>query len=286
MIVYYRDGLTEIDERDAIYGCRYLEGTDTLGEAGAKVLWNRNKGGGYHDLVIPRYTLEPYTADMYREFGLHGLVPINTLRQYNWCKDLQNWYEDLEEFTFKTWFSAQDLPQDKAFVVKGETNSRKDLWDTHMFAQNKQEAIKVMCRLQDDMMLSMQQPCFREYKALKGLSEGPHGLPVTAEWRSFYLGSKLLCNGFYWHQHVDGLVGSIGNTPEGYTQMIADKVADIHGERFFYVLDVAQLETGGFILVEVNSGEMSGLACCDPKQLYGNLEKELTRQALRKVDWL
>ena len=285
MLVYYRDSLTEEEERKAIYDRRYLWGADTLSVGAAQVAYKVRQGGPNNDLVIPRYSIEPFAADMFREFEHAGLVPINSLRQYNWCKDLQNWYEDLEEYTFKTWFSAQNLPTDRPFVVKGVTNSRKDLWDTHMFAANKQEAIKVMCRLQDDTMLSMQQPVFREYKPLKKLAEGPHGKPITAEWRSFYLGRKLLCNGFYWHNYIDD-VGPVGNTPEGYTQMIADKIASIHGDRFFYVLDVAQLETGGYILVEVNSGEMSGLACCNPEQLYVNLERELVAQAMKKVSWL
>lgn len=283
MIVYFRESLTDREEVEAIDNCGFFYGVNYLGEASALNLTQQYPN---HSLVIPRYTLEPYAHDQFREFELHSLVPINTERQYNWCKEIANWYEDLSAFTFRTYFDMSRLPEEKAFVLKGGTNSRKDLWNTHMFAANKAEAIQVMCRLQDDTLIGMQQCIAREYVPLKKLAEGPHGLPVTLEFRTFCLGNNILESGFYWHNYTDVISYKTTDYPHAFVQAIANKVASIHGDRFFYVLDVAITEEGNPVLVEVNSGEMSGLACCDPDILYARLQKELVRLALRKVDWL
>jgi hypothetical protein len=41
------------------------------------------------------------------------------------------------------------------------------------------------------------------------------------------------------------------------------------------VLDVAEKENGEFVLIEINDGQMSGLSCCNPEELYLNLKKQL-----------
>ncbi len=41
----------------------------------------------------------------------------------------------------------------------------------------------------------------------------------------------------------------------------------------FYVMDIARRKNKGWRLVEINSGEMSGLSCVDADELYKNLQK-------------
>lgn len=40
-------------------------------------------------------------------------------------------------------------------------------------------------------------------------------------------------------------------------------------------MDIAQKEDGGWVVVELNDGSMSGLSCIDPDELYNNLLKEI-----------
>ena len=41
----------------------------------------------------------------------------------------------------------------------------------------------------------------------------------------------------------------------------------------FFVLDIAKTESGDWILVEINDGQMSGLSMCNPHQLYSKLQQ-------------
>lgn len=287
MNVYFRRSLTEFNELEAITNAGFGAFCQ-LGELGKAHLKKSN-------LLVPRYSIEPYAADMFEEFRLAGQVPINSAADYYWCKNLQDWYEDLAEFTFETWFDFTQVPKDTPLVLKGSTNSRKDLWSTHMFAEDKQQAVQVLCNLQDDGLLGMQKHIIRRFQPLVTYDYGPHGVPITKEYRAFCLGNKILEVGYYWHNHTD-LVAEILSVDEDFlnlphlkpypfVQQIANKVAEVRGERMFYVVDVAQDPSGKWWLVEVNSGEMSGLACCRPDVLYKNLHAGLVNLALEKAVW-
>ena len=55
---------------------------------------------------------------------------------------------------------------------------------------------------------------------------------------------------------------------------LAFKCANIASEHVnFFVLDIAERDEGGWILVEVNDGMMSGLSDVNPHELYSQLAK-------------
>ena len=52
----------------------------------------------------------------------------------------------------------------------------------------------------------------------------------------------------------------------------ADKIAEIASYyTTFFVLDIAEKRDGGWILIEMNDGQMSGLSMNDPDIFYKNL---------------
>jgi hypothetical protein len=64
---------------------------------------------------------------------------------------------------------------------------------------------------------------------------------------------------------------------------LAHKVAAIVSENCnFFVVDVAQKDDGGWVVVELNHGTMSGLSACDPEELYKNLAKAIEEDARPK----
>jgi glutathione synthase/RimK-type ligase-like ATP-grasp enzyme len=44
----------------------------------------------------------------------------------------------------------------------------------------------------------------------------------------------------------------------------------------FYAIDVAETESGDWVVIEINDGQMSGLSCNSPKDLYFNLFRAIT----------
>jgi hypothetical protein len=95
------------------------------------------------DMVVPRYSALPYYQELERDIIHLGSNLINTYRQHCYVANIRNWYYDFGDITPRTWFYLDQIPNEGPFVLKGSTNSKKHQWATHMFANNKQEAIDV-----------------------------------------------------------------------------------------------------------------------------------------------
>ena len=230
-------------------------------------------------LVIPRYSALPYNQELCEDLEALGSVPINTHKQHCYVADLRNWYYDLGDVTPRTWFAMDQLPDDGGpFVLKGQTNSKKFQWDTHMFAENKRAAMDVFCRLSIDGHVGVQQIYARQYVPLKKLDEGLHGLPISEEYRFFVLDGQILAGGFYWASNADDLVGQYdhNDVPLYFLDAV---IARVSPHIRFWVVDVARTAAGEWIVVELNDAQQSGLSCIDPDVFYGALASQLARAA-------
>lgn len=224
--------------------------------------------------VIGRYSVLPYYKDLAIDILERGSELINSNRQHHYIADLANWYMDLKPYTFKTWFSLEEMPKDGGpFVLKGATNSKKHQWNTHMYAENYAEAIKVHRRLSEDGLVGQQEIYIRQYEKLRSFGTSISGHPITEEYRFFYYKTTQLCGAFYWSEHPEvveehGL--SADKVPEYFLSEIAETVAQ---HATFYVIDVARKANGEWVLIELNDGQQSGLSDNDPYLLYKNLHK-------------
>lgn len=242
-----------------------------------KVVTSRTDLHCKNSLVIPRYSSLPFYNEL--EQDLHNLESglINTYRQHRYVADISNWYLDLEQITPKTWFSLEEVPEDVGPVIlKGETNSKKNMWKTHMFAKNKTEAVETFLRLQQDTLLGQQQIYVREFVPLVSYANDiVTGMPVTKEFRFFCLGKEVLCGGYYWSSNLED-VGFVPDYKEVPKKFLDEVLERIDGKIRFVVVDVGQVEaTGEWIVVELNDGTMSGLSECDPDMLYSKLKEKL-----------
>jgi len=223
------------------------------------------------DLVIGRYSVLPFYRELERDVLRLGGKLINSYAQHQYLADLREWYQDLSDLTFPTWFRLEDVPKDGGpFVLKGATNSIKQKWSTHMFAATWAEAGNVYGRLCDDGFVGMQPIYIRQYVPLRSFGVAIGGHPVTHEFRFFVLDGQVLCGGYYWAGHVD-LVGSLpapSVVPDSFLQTVLRRVGS---KARFYVVDVAEKADGEWIVVELNDGQMSGLSCITPETLYASL---------------
>lgn len=223
-----------------------------------------------NSLVIGRYSTLPFYYELEKDLAANGSRLINSHNQYQWIANF-DWYEQLKEFTFETWFRAQDVPDGIPLVVKGRTNSRKHEWNRKMFAENKQQAIEIMIELQTDGLIGPQGIVFRRYEPLVTYEIGNNGLRFTEEYRCFFYKTTLIDHGYYWTMARNVL----RRLPPAGLQFVLD-VARIAAEYTnFYVLDIALKENGEWVLVEVNDAQMAGLSEIDPSVLYNNLSMEL-----------
>jgi hypothetical protein len=217
-------------------------------------------------LVIPRYSALPFYKELEEDLKYNNSILINSYKQHKWIADFE-YYDVLKYFTFKTWFDLRDLPENKSFVIKGKTNSRKLYWNDKMFARNIEEAANIYHELCRDDFISEQGIIFREYVPLVTYEIGINDLRFTNEWRFFFFRNKIIDYGYYW-----AIAENIPESVSVEAINFAEKIGNICSEYVnFFVLDIAQKEDGNWILVEINDGSMSGLSCIDPDSFYKKL---------------
>jgi len=223
---------------------------------------------GADALCIARYSALPFYKELEDDLARSGSRLINSYRQHRWIANLGEWYQDLKDVTPETWHRLEMVPDDAfPLIVKGETNSKKFLWDTHMFAKTRRDAVKVMCNLMDDGVVSGQGMFFRKFIPLKTYLIGFHEMPVTKEFRVFVCNRKILSIGYYWSNYADDLPEkpNPADVPAAFLQKVIRRVGD---RAPFYAVDVAETASGDWIVVELNDGQMSGLSDNDPAVLY------------------
>jgi len=229
-------------------------------------------------LVIGRYSVLPFYKELEQDILNQGSKLINTYSEHLYVADLQNWYYDLQNETPVTMFTPEDtfLFGRPPFVVKGETNSRKFQWNTHMFALNKIDAVDIANELLQDSLLSTQNIYVRQYVPLVKLAEGLNGMPITEEYRFFILDGYILSGAFYWSSHV----ADVEKVPDpwsvpGFFDWFDEVLNRTCTKIRFYVVDVARTAEGKWIVIEMNDGQMSGLSENDPTILYGAMKEVL-----------
>lgn len=240
-------------------------------------------------LVIGRYSVLPYYKELTEDLDVSGSELINTYTQHRYIADMGNWYRDLVLYTPKTWTRLEAIPTEAyPIIIKGETNSKKFLWDTHMFAANQREACDVVSNLTNDGIIGDQSLYFRQYVPLKKYLDGFCGMPVTKEFRCFVLDGQVLTKAFYWSNYLDDieqLTGELPNPKDIPEQFLQTVINQVGKNARFYVIDVAQTEEGEWIVIELNDGQMSGLSCTDPVELYRQMAQVLRHKDEDYDDW-
>ena len=232
-------------------------------------------------LVIGRYSCLPHYQELVQDLAILGSRLINSYEEHRYVADM-DYYQDLADVTFPTWFRFQDVParlRDHAFVVKGRTNSRKAEWNTKMFAESFKDAVRIGAELATDGLIGTQGVVIREYVPLETFELSITGLPHTNEWRLFYYKGQRLAYGYYWGNIEDW-------TPVKAAQLdfelvgvpFADEVAlRIKDKVSFVVIDIAKTLEGRWVVVELNDGCQAGLNdTVDAVDLFSNLKRAIT----------
>lgn len=237
--------------------------------------------------IIGRYSVLPYYKELEIDVNnVNNCELINTHTQFKYVADIQNWYQDLIGLTPKTWFTLQEYLADTyegPVVLKGATNSRRDKWLTHMFANNKAEARDVYFRLMDDSLISQQNIYIRKYEPLIKLIDGITGMPIPNEWRIFICYGKMVSCSYYWGTYLEDIEEAKIRYDIPLFETIKKFVDKIGDKSNFYSLDIAQKENGEWIVIELNEGQMSGLNGISPSRFYKTLVKILDNHEIHRT---
>lgn len=221
--------------------------------------------------VVGRYSVLPFYSELENDLKLNDCSLVNDLDQHRYIADFE-WYFDLADLTPRTWFDAtiNESAYNGPFIVKGKTNSRKFQWDTLMYAKDRGEAMNISSQLSNDPYIGEQGIIYRKYVPLRIFEIGVNGLPFSNEWRFFFYKNYMLTYGFYWSCIDDLTVGEMNHDGIDFAYKCAELIKD---KCTFFVLDIAEKAEGGWILIEINDGQMSGLSECQAEILYGTLKE-------------
>jgi len=207
-----------------------------------------------------------YTA-LHDALGNLGITSINTPEQYEHCHYLPRWYEVLEGHTPRSvWTNPGDASQaaisillqnfgDSPVVVKDYVKSRKHEWHEACFipsASDQESAIRIIDRFVELQGKDLNGGLvLREFMTFEPL--GTHsrsGMPLTREFRLFYLGGQPIQVSNYWEEgDYQGEQPPLAQFTE-----LASKVSS----RFF-TMDVARTVSGEWVVVELGDAQVSDL---------------------------
>ncbi|MGI4792159.1 MAG: ATP-grasp domain-containing protein [Janthinobacterium lividum] len=219
--------------------------------------------GVYHGWMM---TTQQYEA-LFDALADRRVTLVNTPEQYEHCHYLPRWYKTLAGHTPRSvWAQAGDtsLPRlmvlikefsDHPVIVKDFVKSRKHEWLDACFIPSAADAEAVaqvtgkFLELQGDELsggLVLRE--FVEFELLG--SHAKSGMPLTWEFRLFFLDGQPVQVSKYWDQG-----NYAGETPplEHFTRLAANV------ESRFFTMDVAKTKHGEWLVVELGDAQVSEL---------------------------
>lgn len=224
-------------------------------------------------LVVGRYSVLPFYKELELDLASRGAYLIHSYQQHRYIATM-GWADDLEGLTPPAYRDSNfySAPEG-AYVVKGETNSKKLQWDKKMLARTKSDASRIASDLIDDGGLLGQDIVYRPFVQLRTFDVAMNELPITNEWRFFMWNEDVLAHGYYWSEMAEPEVAAQAEIDEAGFDLVRRASKILSPQVTFYVLDIAQKHDGDWMVVEINDGQMSGLSGCDANALYRRLSE-------------
>ena len=209
---------------------------------------------------------------------------INTVQEYQNCHYLPDSLKFIENSTPKTvfekYFDSKSIEllieKSKTFgnrpvIIKDYVKSEKHDWETACYIKdasntdNLRNSINNLISLRDKYL--NEGIVVREYVDLNELTiHSKSGMPLTEEYRLFFLNNKLLGIFDYWEEgdyiHPKPITSKF--------EEIAQKI-----DSNFFCMDIARLKNDELIIIELGDGQVAGLP--DKTNIY-EFYKTLTKQ--------
>lgn len=218
--------------------------------------------------VVGRYSVLPYYDALEDDLLEQGCRLVNTHAQHRWIANF-DYYAVFRDVTPESWSEDEfSSAPEGAFVLKGRSSSFKHHWSELMFAVDKADALPKAAVLRERQVIAQQGLLFRRFVPLQAFGRTESGLPISNEWRFFFVRERLIAYGFYWARLAPTVSPAMDAVGIAFARQCAVRVA---GHAVFFVVDIARTVDGQWILIELNDGQTSGLAAIDADRFYRDL---------------
>jgi hypothetical protein len=228
------------------------------------------------------WMLKPeHYQQLYQALLDRGVRLINDPASYTHCHYLPQSYSIIEDYTPRSiWIETgpdvsmqQIMAQlqsfgEAAIIVKDFVKSQKHYWHEACYIPSASDSAEVervvtqFLKLQgEDLNGGLVFRQFVEFEPLATHSQS--GMPLTKEFRLFFLNGKPICSIEYWEEgDYTGLA-----PPISQFQDVAQKV-----QSRFFTMDVAKRLDGDWLIVELGDGQVAGLPdTADAMQFYKSI---------------
>jgi hypothetical protein len=224
-------------------------------------------------------------ARLYDALQARGIHFINDLTAYRHCHYLPEWYPQFEGYTPRSvWLAGgSELPMDtiqralqpfgaQPVLVKDFVKSRKHEWDSACYipsAADDAAVARVVRHFLELQGVDLNEGLvFREFVPLEPLAtHTKSGMPLTKEWRIFFLDGAPILTAEYWE------TGDYGDATPPLAPYV--ELARRVPSRFF-TMDIARQTDGGWIVIELGDGQVAGLPeRADVPAFYRALQRQM-----------
>lgn len=207
-------------------------------------------------------------GQLYSALLSKGVRLLTSPAQYQFCHWLPEWYPAAAKMTPESTWIPSDTPDfqeairekllhfgSKPIVIKDYVKSQKHKWVEACFipnAANTEQALEVIQRFLDLQGEDIQGGLvMREFVELAYLANhSKSDMPLSIEYRAFFLGNEPLQVVPYWEE---GEYREESPDLSGFKKVI-EKIPSP-----FFTVDLAKRREGGWIIMEIGDGQVSGL---------------------------
>lgn len=222
---------------------------------------------------IPNF--ERYTA-IYQAALKKNIHLVNTPEQHRRAMEFDEFYPLVHDLTAKSLIitSLEELETVESELgypvfVKGAVKSNKEAGLSAVVANNLDDLQQLSTKILQSDYRSRGKVIVRELLKLKTIDTDAKAFPISREYRSFVYQGKILAYGFYWDEYSEGIKLQ-ASEKQAVFEIIQETVRRV--EVPFLAVDVAQLETGEWKLIEIGDAQFCGLSQVPVLELWSKVK--------------
>ena len=219
--------------------------------------------------VYRGWMMTPSTySNFYTSLQSKGFSLINSPQQYKYCHWLPESYDCIQGKTPKSiWIPNEDMLSlaqifdkiqvfnGKPIILKDYVKSLKHFWKEACFISDSSDKETVNLTISNFLKYQSDEPqgglVFREFVELEPIGfHSKSGMPLTKEFRLFYLNNTLLTSFNYWDE---------GQYSESIPDLNEFNSIAKQIRSNFFTMDIAKTIKGEWIIVELGDGQVAGL---------------------------
>jgi hypothetical protein len=220
-------------------------------------------------------SLERYQA-IYNAALQKNIRLVNSPKQHRLAMEFDQFYPLLHDLTAKSLIIEDieqlgDVEKQLSFpvFVKGAVKSNKEQGLSAVVANNLGELYALSATILKSAYRSRGKVIAREFLKLKTVATDSKDFPISREYRAFVYKGKILAYGFYWDDYNESAKLN-KDEKQAFTQLIEEVARRVDVP--FLAIDVAQLESGEWKLIEIGDAQFCGLSQVPVLELWSKVK--------------